>query len=110
MKTNLNITFEALNGHYLTSANTINEDYLNEAITTWIMNTEWIYNLLASKRSKSTSIVFTALADLANDHIKSEHRGFQCSNYQLKKWLEEYGNGYDTLAAAVEEIEAERMC
>ena len=108
MKTNINITFEALNGHYLTSDNTINEEYLCEAITMWAMNTQHIYNAIAEGRRKMTSIVFETLIDLANDHIKGEgYKNVQCANYQLKKWLEEYGNGYDTLRAAVEELEAE---
>lgn len=106
MKTNIEITFETLNGHYLTSANTINEDYLCEAITMWAMNTEWIYNMLQSKRSKITSVVFAALMDLTNDHLKFD--GYQCSSYQIKKWLNTYGNGYDTLCQAVEELTEER--
>ena len=106
MKTNINITFETLNGHYLTSANTINEDYLCEAITTWAMNTRFLYDMLCSKRSKITSVVFAALMDLANDHLRYD--GFQCSSYQIKKWLDTYGNGYDTLQQAVEELNQER--
>ena len=109
MKTNINITLEALNSHYLTSSNTINEEYLCEAITMWAMNTQHIYNAIVNSKRKLTSIVFEALIDLTNDHINCEgYRGYQCANYQLKKWLNEYGNGYETLAAAVEELETER--
>ena len=109
MKINMNITMEALNGHYLTSGNTINEDYLCEAITMWAMNTQHLYNAIANSKRKLTSIVFETLMDLTNDHIRGEgHRGYQCASYQLKKWLSEYGNGYETLAAAVEELAAER--
>jgi hypothetical protein len=109
MRTNMNITLEALNGHYLTSSNTINEDYLCEAITMWAMNTQHLYNAIANSKRKLTSIVFETLMDLTNDHIKGEgYANYQCASYQLKKWLEEYGNGYDTLAAAVEELATER--
>lgn len=106
MKTNINITFGVLNGHYLTSGNTINEDYLCEAITMWAMNTEYIYKAVMSSKRKITSIVFETLLSLANDHIKWE--GYQCTNYQIKRWLIEYGNGYETLSKAVEELTAER--
>lgn len=108
MKTNLTTTFNTLNGHYLESGDKINEEYLCDAITMWIMNTQYIYNRLSSKRNKTTSIVWEAFADLANNHLQSEHKGFECSSYQLKKWLDTFGKGYDTLKAAVEEIDAER--
>ncbi len=109
MKTNMNITLEALNGHYLTSGNTINEEYLCEAITMWAMNTQSIYNAIVSSKRKLTSIVFETFIDLTNDHIRGEgYTNYHCANYQLKKWLEEFGNGYDTLAAAVQELAAER--
>ena len=106
MKTNINATFEILNGYYLTSANTINEDYLCEAITMWAMNTRWLYDLIQTKRSKITAIVFASLVDMINDQLKYD--GLQCSNYQIKKWLNTYGNGYETLNQAVEELTEER--
>jgi hypothetical protein len=109
MKTNIQVTFNALGGHYLTSADTINADYLCEAITMWAMNTQHIYDAVMNSKRKITSIVFEALIDLTNDHIRGEgYTNYQCANYQLKKWLEEYGNGYDTLTAAVQELAAER--
>jgi hypothetical protein len=108
MKTNQTITFDTLNGHYLTSGEIINEEYLCEAITMWLMNTQKLYNRLSSKRNKTTSIIWEAFADLVNNHIQSEHRGFECSSNQLKKWLNTYGKGYNTLTAAIEEIDAER--
>ena len=103
MKTNINATFEVLNGNFLTSGERINEDYLCEAITMWAMNTQWIYEML--KRSKATTTAFTALVDMTNDQLR--HSGYTCSNYQIKKWLNTYGNGYDTLTQAVEELKAE---
>lgn len=108
MKTNQIITFNTLNGHYLESGEVINENYLCDAITMWIMNTQYLYNMLSSKRHKTTSIVWEAFMNLANDHIKNEYKGLECSSNQLKKWLNTYGKGYDTLKMAVEEIDAER--
>lgn len=109
MKTNMALTMDALNGHYLTSANTINADYLCEAITMWAMNTQSLYDAVVNSSRKITAIVYETLMDLANDHIKSEgYRGYQCASYQIKKWLNTYGNGYDTLAKAVEELTEER--
>lgn len=103
MKTNINATFETLNGNFLTTGETINEEYLCEAITMWTLNTQWLYKML--KRSKPETIAFAALVDMTNDSLKYE--GYQCSNYQIKKWLNTYGNGYDTLKQAVEELKSE---
>lgn len=109
MKTNMIITMDALNAHYLTNANIINADYLCEAITMWAINTQNLYNAVMNSNRKITSIVYETLIDLANDHIKSEgYKGYQCSSYQIKKWLNTYSNGYDTLAKAVEELTEER--
>jgi hypothetical protein len=108
MKTNIEITFSALNSHYLMSNNRINTEYLCDAVVMWAMNTERLYNELVKSGRKITSVVWEAFADLANDHIKMEERGYSCSGYQLKKWLNEYGNGYDTLAQVVQELTSER--
>lgn len=109
MKTNKMITINTLNGHYLESDNTINSQYLCDAIEMWAMNTQKLYDAVANSHRKMTSIVWETLIDLTNDHIKSEGYNYQCTSDQLKKWLNEYGNGYETLTAAVEALEAERQ-
>lgn len=109
MKTNQTITINTLNGHYLTSNDTINADYLCEAIEMWAMNTQSIYNAIANSHRKITSIVWETLISLTNDHIKGEGYNYQCTSEQLKKWLNTYGNGYETLTAAVEALTEERQ-
>ena len=110
MKTNINRTMNVLNGYYLQSDNTINADYLCEALTMWAMNTQKLYNAVAYTKRKMTSVVWETLVDLTNDHIKSQgYKDCLCTNYQLKQWLNEYGNGYDTLSAAVEALNNERL-
>jgi len=108
MKTNINKTIETLNGHYLTSDNTINSEYLCDAIVMWAMNNQTLYDALMNSRLKIHSVVWMTLTDLANDHLKSEGYALQCQSYQLKQWLNTYGNGYSTLTAAVDELAAER--
>ena len=108
MKTNMALTMDALNAHYLESGNKINSQYLCDAIVMWTMNTHYLYGAVMYSKRKITSIAYEALMDLANDHIKSEYVGYQCLSYQIKKWLNTYGNGYDTLAKAVEELTEER--
>lgn len=109
MKTNINKTIEVLCGHYLMEDNTINEEYLCDAIEMWAMNTKMLYDAVVNSSRKMTSVVWETLISLTNDHLKNEGYKCECMSYQIKKWLNEYGNGYDTLNAAVEALENERQ-
>jgi hypothetical protein len=110
MRTNLEITYSALNSHYLMSNERINTEYLCDAIVMWAINTERIYKDIANSRRSITSVVWEAFFDLAEDHVKMEQypRGYSCTSYQLKKWLTTYGDGYDALEKAVQELQKER--
>lgn len=106
MKTNMNITINTLNGHYLSTGEKINAEYLCDSVVMWAMNTQSIYNSLVNGRQKIHSVVWMALTDLANDHLRFD--GVQCTSTHLKKWLDTYGNGYDTLSQAIEELQEAR--
>ena len=114
MKTNKTITFSALNSHYLdTSDMTINEEYLNDAIIMWGENTERFYRAYTESKRTIKSIVWEIFTDLANHHIKDNEYPYNqdhfASSYQLKAWLEEYGNGYETLLPAIVAFQDSRM-
>ena len=107
------ITFAALNSHYLnTSTNRINADYLNDSIIIWGENTQAHYNAYTKGRSKIHSVVWAMLADLAAHLIRENeypsNQNFYASSEQLKAWLQQYGDGYDTIAPAVEHFQALR--
>ena len=106
MKTRQAITFAALNSHYLdTSDMRINEEYLNDAIIMWGENTRKFYDAYTKSRRPIRSIVWEILIDLANDHIRCNEYPYNqdcyASSEQLKKWLNEYGSGYETLLPAI---------
>lgn len=106
MKTRQAITFAALNSHYLDTSNMrINEEYLNDAIIMWGENTRKFYDAYTKSRRPIHSIVWEILTDLANDHIRSNEYPYNqdcyASSEQLKKWLTEYGSGYETLSPAI---------
>lgn len=114
MKTNKAITFAALNSHYLdTSDMTINEEYLNDAIIMWGENTEHFYRAYTESKRSIKSIVWEIFTDLAKHHIKDNEYPYNqdhfASSYQLKAWLEEYGNGYETLLPAIVAFQDLRM-
>ena len=113
MRTNKEITYTALNSHYLdTSKMEINEEYLNDAIIIWGENTRKFYEAYTRSRRPIRSIVWAMFTDLANNHIKSNEYPYNqdcyASSDQLKKWLLEYGNGYETLAPTIEYFETIR--
>ena len=106
MRTNKQITFAALNSHYLdTSDMRINEEYFNDALIIWGENTERFYKAYTQSNRKIQSIVWEIFTDLANHHIKTEEYPYNqdcyASSEQLKAWLKEYGDGYETLLPAI---------
>lgn len=110
MRTNKQITYAALNSHYLdTSDMSINMEYLNDAIIMWGENTERFYKAYTRTRRPIRSVVWEIFADLVNDHIRTnEHpynQDYYASSAQLKSWLEEYGDGYKTIAPAIERFQ-----
>ena len=106
MRTNKAITFAALNSHYLdTSCNRINETYFNDALIMWGENTRHIYDAYTKSRRTIKSIVWEIFTELANHHIKTNEYPYNqdcyASSEQLKAWLKEYGDGYETLLPAI---------
>jgi hypothetical protein len=113
MRTNKAITYAALNSHYLdTSKMEINEDYLNDALMIWGENTRKFYEAYTSSRRSIRSIVWEIFIDLTNNHIKSNEYPYNqdcyASSEHLKKWLAEYGEGYDTLLPTIDYFETRR--
>lgn len=113
MRTNKAITYAALNSHYLdTSKMEINETYLNDAIIIWGENTRRFYEAYTESRRPIRSIVWEMFIDLANNHIKSNEYPYNqdcyASSDQLKKWLADYGNGYETLLPTIDYFETIR--
>lgn len=109
MKTNQEITFEAMNSYFLMANNKINEDYLNHLLDITVHHTRRIAETMYIKRRETTSIVWQALEELANENIKSLELGnYRATSAQLKKWLNTYGRGYDSIAETVKEVDQYR--
>ena len=112
MKTNKNMTFSALNGRFLdTETNRINEEYLNHELSLLIENTESMWEAVTkNRRRKATAIAWWALMVAANQSLEWEYgdKTLYASSQQLKNWLQEYGNGYDSIAETVSEVEEMR--
>lgn len=102
-------TFEVMNGAYLMSNNRINEDYLNDVLQTYVMNEYSIYKALKNNRIKRTSVAWMALMYDANTRLQWNGYKAECSSAQLKKWLETYGDGYETLNPTVTYVFDQRL-
>lgn len=107
MPTKIEITYNALNSWYLnTSTMTINEYYLNQDIIIMGRNTKKFRDELVGGKRKVKNIVWDILLHLSTLRIGENempyHQDYHATAYQAKKWLDEYGDGMDTLAEAVE--------
>jgi len=90
----------------------INKEWLEHHLDITIFNNSWIYEKMQNKRTKSHSIVWCGLMQLADDCIKeieAPNNNYYASSDQLKKWLDEYGSGFDTLADMVAYVEQYRQ-
>lgn len=109
MKTCKAITVSELNGRFRSSDKGINEDYLNQTLITYLMNTENLYNQRLNTRRKPESVAWEVLMFLANDILHDSYNGkYYASSNHLKSWLETEGRGYDTIKETVDYIKAER--
>ena len=106
MKTRKAITYSALNSHYLdTSDMRINAEYLTDALVMWGENTKHFYDAYTKSNRTIRSIVWEIFTDLANHHIRTNEYPYNqdcyASSDQLKSWLSEYGDGYETLLPTI---------
>ena len=111
--TDINLTFSILNSYFLNTATMkINEDYLNHLINVHCFNTDRrIYDDMHNKRLKSYCLVWRGFVGMVNELFKysAEYPNTATrTNYQLKKWLEKYGRGYDSIAQTVNDRETYR--
>jgi hypothetical protein len=105
-------TYNALNGAFLnTESNKINSAYLNELLCLNLANDRPLYDSMHNTRLKPESVAWQALTYEANTRLASEEypAKYIATSDQLKKWLSEFGAGYDTIAETVEYIVAERL-
>lgn len=102
-------TFEVMNDAYLMSNNKINEGYLNDTLQLYVANEYPLYSMMKSKRTKAHSIAWAALMLDANTRLQWNGYKAECSSAQLKKWLETYGDGYETLNDTITFIFDQRL-
>jgi len=113
MATNKEATFSALNGSFLdTSDFKINEEYLNDSLQIYLSNEKFLYDAMTKTKRKPEAVAWEALTFTANMLLANENypnKKIVASSEQLKKWLNEFGNGYETIKDTVNYIIAERQ-
>lgn len=114
MPTNIQATYAALNSHYLNTATMrINKDYLNDALQIAMDNDRDLYNAKFDEKRSPRIVVWITLLYLANACIAYEELPnlnfpYKATSSQVKKWLFEYGDGFDTIAPMIEYVVEER--
>lgn len=107
--TNKKKTYMVLEAYFLNDEiGRINEAYLNECIILEFNNTERLAN---NKTRTPKSLVWEAFQIITNRLLKENVvsvYNFVCSSQQLKDFLNDYGNGYDSLKESLEYVAEHR--
>lgn len=119
MKTNKQISFNALNSNFAGINSKTQEweldmenlvETLRIEIEIAFVNDERYIHLFQSKRSKSHSVVWNAFSVVANRMITEmlypNRQGYYASSEHLKSWLKSYGYDYkECFAELIQEID-----
>lgn len=113
MKTNKQITYNALDGSFTDWHGKTNIGYLEDSIKMVIDNTSSLYFAVVNNKKRSIrAIVWEAFYMLTDELIKNEElpqkHEYYPSSDQLKKWLTERANGLQTFSEIIEYYEQER--
>lgn len=114
MPTNIQATYAALNSHYLNTATMrINKDYLNDALQIAMDNDRDLYKAKCDDKVSPRVVLWNTLLYLTDSCIEYEelpnlNTPYKATSPQVKKWLFEYGDGYDTIAPMIEYVVEER--
>jgi len=113
MKTNKQITYNALDGSFTDYHGKVNTDYLLDSISMIIDNDSELYHAVVDNhKRKIHAIVWSAFYKLTDELIKNEElpqkHEYYPSSDQLKKWLTERANGLQTFATLIDAYETER--
>ena len=111
MKTNINYTYEILNGYAMNDTH-INVDSLTDNIWITAINTIQLYEAIRTpnKRQKTRNLAIMCLMYWINENLKyCGHSGYYATNKQVMKYDQEHGNDIEkVLDLLVEWIEEER--
>lgn len=96
-------TYDVLNTQFLVGGAEIDRYALNTALKDMYKSVDGLY---LSTTRKPTSLAWDALVTVTDELLHLKYgRGYRCNNHQLKRWLNEYGLGYDTIKSTVSFIE-----
>ena len=106
MLTSSKKTIEVMNSLYLQENGKIDEAILNETMKELLKIDGRLFGLFKNKRSKATTVTFAILVEIAN----RANKGYYSTGRQLKSWLTEYGNGYDSVKETLNYIKNKKEC
>ena len=109
MLTSSEATTKALNWTYLDQdTGQINELTLNHDIQALILTNGRLWGLMKNPKSKATTTTFAAFTELANEVLKVAKcllgGRYYATGQQLRDWLWEYGEGFDSIKDSLDFI------
>lgn len=109
-KTNIKATFDTLDSYFLNTGNfQLNKDYFLDSIYTEIditfRNDKELRKQIVNTR-KVTTLIWNAFIHMANDYLENEGYTYKCTSEQLKKYLKQYGYGYEIFEPLYKEVES----
>ena len=108
-KTNIKATFDTLDSYFLNTGNMkLKRDYFLDSIYTEIdvtfRNDKQMREYIKNTR-KITTIIWNAFISMTNDYLENEGYTYKCTSEQLKKYLKQYGYGYEIFEPLYKEVE-----
>ena len=108
-KTNIQATFNTLDSYFLNTGNMqLNDSYFLESVYNQIdivfRNDKQLREYVRNTR-KTTTIIWTAFISITNDYLENEGYSYKCTSEQLKKYLKQYGYGYEFFTPLYKEVE-----
>ena len=109
-KTNIKATFDTLDSYFLNTGNfQLNKNYFLDSIYTDIDVTfrsdKELRKQIVNTR-KVTTLIWNAFIHMTNDYLENEGYTYKCTSEQLKKYLKQYGYGYEIFEPLYKEVES----
>lgn len=108
-KTNIKATFNTLDSYFLNTGNfQLNKDYFLNSVYTELdvtfRNDKELRKQIVNTR-KVTTLIWNAFIYMTNGYLENEGYTYKCTSEQLKKYLKQYGYGYEIFEPLYKDVE-----
>ena len=108
-KTNIQATFDTLDSYFLNTGNfKLNVDYFLDSIYTELdvtFRSDKTLRKQITRTRKITTLIWNAFIYMTNCYLENEGYAYRCTSEQLKKYLKQYGYGYEIFEPLYKDVE-----